>query len=94
MSLGWSDGFLRVLTVDFDSVSEQLSFKVKSEIEINTGDIALHHDSSNENYSTAMDSGDLYVFDKSTNEVIFRQEKAHLYQMWYSMIDKTNTNII
>ena len=66
-----------------------------SEIEVDNGkDIVLHHDSSKDNYAWAMDSGNLHIFDRNTNESVFYQEKAHLYQMWYTMIDKEDSNVV
>mmetsp|Transcript_35762 Transcript_35762/g.41373 ORF Transcript_35762/g.41373 Transcript_35762/m.41373 type:complete len:142 (+) Transcript_35762:411-836(+) len=41
-----------------------------------------------------MDSGDLHVVDRATNEVKFTQEKAHEYQMWFTMLDSSDDNIV
>lgn len=81
VSIGCSDGQLRLLSCEGDNYTIIEEIKVQAE-----DDAILHHGLNNCNNKAicAMQSGDINLVDLEVGEVISEGVKAHDYQAWYA----------
>mmetsp|Transcript_16387 Transcript_16387/g.14315 ORF Transcript_16387/g.14315 Transcript_16387/m.14315 type:complete len:343 (+) Transcript_16387:21-1049(+) len=90
LKLGCSDGSFRLYSFS----KESLDLKQEHNICIKDDDMILNHDEGSEHYAFAMDSGNLYVYDKTTLKESYFHEKAHEYQTWCVLNDPVNSDIV